>query len=157
MARKGQFKKGGGRVGGGSKSRALVKYRTNTITKYRTRAKPKKQRRSRSRRGGGGSNLLHLGITAGVVGLALSDKSPVPQIKATLLKVPGAKTFGPEVVFGGLALGVDRFFYKSKWLRAAGAVAVVLGALKLGQQNTAFKWLGDVGGDGEDDYIADVD
>ena len=89
------------------------------------------------------------------MGLLLGDKSPVPQVRTLAMKIPGAKTFGPEAAIGVAALGIDRFLYKNKWLRIAGAIGIGLAAVKLGQQYTSFKWLGD--DDDDSDMIADVE
>ena len=69
-------------------------------------------------------------------------------------KIPGAKTFGAPAVVGGIALGIDHFFKRSPWLRAAGYVGIALAAAKLGEQNKDFKFLGDVD---DDEFVGDVD
>lgn len=157
MARKGQFKKGGGRVGEGrarkARSKAMVRTRTRTITKtrYRTR-KGTMRKRSRSRRsGGGGVNLLHLGLAAGGLAFLTGAKSPVPKVKEMAAKIPGAKTFGIPAAVGVGALAVDRWLWRNKWLKLAGIAGVILAATKVGDQGTDFKWVGD-----DDDIIADI-
>lgn len=149
---KGRFIKGGG---GGSKS--LVRYRTKHVTKYRTRSSGRKHhRRSRGRRGGSGSGLTLTKVIVGglSVGVLLGAKSPLPEAKKFFAEtVPGGKTFGPEATFGAIALGVDHFFWKSPWIRAAGLIGVGIAAIKLGNERGEFKFIGD----GSDDFVADVD
>jgi len=165
MARKGQFKKGGGRVGGASRSRsprrskALVKYRTNTVTRYRTRNKSV-ARRARRRGGGGrgGVTAAKVAITAVALGALVGSQNMAPkQVTDFVAKIPGAKTFG-NVAITGLALGAVGHFTNfggrfRPWLRAAGAVGLVAAAIKLGTDNTGFKFVGD----DDDDELMDVD
>lgn len=131
MARKGQFKKGGGRVGGG----ALVKYRAPARPKARRRkaarraapsagrySRPRSEhvdvisvsaprrsskRRSSGRRGG------HHGVTFGKLlgtGIVLANTCEVnngllgDKIYNVVQKIPGAKTLGGAAT-AGLALG----------------------------------------------------
>lgn len=128
-------------------------------------SQPKKVKRHRRRGHGGGifggppsgETLLKLGITGAAIGFLTGDNSPLGSVRTFFTEtVPGGKTFGPVATLGATALVVDRFIYKSKWLRIAGMVGVGIAAVKLGQQGTAFKWLGDDGGGG-DDYVADVE
>ena len=156
---KGQFVKRGG---GGGKSRkrkatALIVASPRTVTKYRTRTVKAKPRRSKGKHAGGMPKLLPMIGTGIAVGWLLGDKSPVPQAREIIMKIPGAKTFGPEAAFGVAALAIDRYAYKSKWLKLAGVIGVGLAAVKLGNQNTGFKWLGDEDGDDDGGMISDVE
>lgn len=149
----GRFKKGG--------SKALVRTRTRTITKYRTRRAPVVHRRRRGRRSGGSG-----GVTAGklaIAGIALAaltaDTSPIApaKVKEIVAKVPGAKTFG-NVAVAGLGLGALAHFTSiggrfRPWMKAAGAVGLVAAAIKLGTDNTGFKFVGD----DDDDMVMDVE
>jgi len=165
MARKGQFKKGGGRVGSATrsrprKSRALVRHRTHTVTRYRTRS-PARRGRRRSTRGGGsgGVTAAKIAITAGVLGAVVgSQNMSIAPVKTFVEKIPGAKTFG-NVAVAGLALGAIGHFTHfggrfRPWLRAAGAVGIVAAAIKLGTDNSGFKFVGD---DDDLDDLMDVD
>lgn len=149
-----------GRFTKGGSSKAMVRYRTKHITKYRTRHAATRPRRRRSGKHSGALSLTKLGIAAvGIGWLTSAQSSPAVKVRDFFATtIPGGKTFGPAAMLGGTALVIDRFVYKSPWLRAAGIVGVVAAALKLGEQNTGFKFLGDVSGDhGEDEFVADID
>jgi len=155
---KGRFVKGGG-------SKALTRTRTRTITKYRTRRARALTHRRRGRRRGGGSGgvtATKLAIAAIGLGALVGDNSPVAPAKAKELagKIPGAKTFG-NVAVVGLGLGAIGHFTHfggrfRPWMRAAGAVGLVAAAIKLGTDNTGFKFVGDDIGD-DDDSLMDVE
>jgi hypothetical protein len=160
MARKGQFKKGGGRVGSGhtkkrSKSRAMV----HTKTRYVTRSAPKKHRRRRGGgKGGGMPRLLPLAITA--AGLAYLTGANGPTfVKENVAKIPGVKTFGAPATLGLGALAVDRFVKPNRWLKLAGVAGLVLAAFQVGTKGPDFKWVGDgeYSGDLEGDDLGDDD
>jgi len=153
-SKSGRFLKGGG-------TKALTRTRTRTITKYRRARSPVRYTRRRARRGGGSG-----GVTAGkvaITGLALgalvgSSNMAPKQVTDFVAKIPGAKTFG-NVAITGLALGALGHFTNvggrfRPWLRAAGAVGLIVAAVKLGTDNTAFKFVGD---DDDDDSLMDVD
>lgn len=167
MARKGQFKKGGGRHGGshtktrsrsrsgGSTAIVVVPQRAPTHKRRATHHTRKVKARGRRRHGGGG----HGGITpAKVVGSAIllanvagTNSGPLgDKVYNLIQKVPGAKTFGGAATAGLLLGGVykfTRFGGKLRpWMAAAGLVGLIGAGLKIGEQGTAFKWLG-----GEDD------
>lgn len=145
MARKGQFKKGGGRHGGGSsKSKAIVRYRTKAVTKWRTRAVARRGR-GRRRRSGDGITLSKLLPIAGAA-LALgyvSGEGNMPEVTDVIKKIPGAKTVGVPMAVGALALGVNKFVFRNKWLRLAGVVGVAVGAYQLGVKKLDVTWMGD--------------
>jgi len=146
MARRGQFKKGGGRVGHHrSKTRYKTKYKTRYKTKYKTRYKTghRGHRRRRRHHGGGGMSLKHLAIAGAGLAFLTGASSPIKAIPDNVAKLPGAKTFGNPAVAGLALLGVDHFLYKNKWLRAAGVVGVVLGAVQVGTKGKDFQWVGD--------------
>jgi hypothetical protein len=169
MARKGQFKKGGGRVGGGSSSRKRSRSRATTAIviagpraparRHRSHAitHHKKGRRRGARRGGHGGvtpakllvSSIVLASAAGTNNGPLGDK-----IYNLVQKVPGAKTFGGAATAGLLCGGLYKFTKIGgrlrPWLAAAGVVGIVGAALKVGEQGTNFKWLGD------DDQVMDV-
>jgi len=150
---KGRFVKGGG-------SKALVRYRTNTVTKWRTRAPAKKHRKHRGRRhhAGGGITLPKIIVGGLAIGALVGKKAiaPEPVKKFFAETVPGGKTFGPEATFGAVALGVDHFLWRNPWLRAAGYIGLGLAALKVGSEQTDFKFVGDDDDLGDDDFDADV-
>lgn len=62
-------------------------------------------------------------------------------------KIPGAKTFGGAAVAGMTIGGVAKFTGIGgrfrPWMRAAGWVGLIAAFLKLGEQGTNFKWVGD--------------
>lgn len=150
---KGRFVKGGG-------SKALVRYRTKHVTKYKTRHVKVRGRR-RSRHGGSSGITLPKVIVGGLAIGALVGKkaiAPEPVKKFFAETVPGGKTFGPEATFGAIALGVDHFLWRNPWLRAAGYVGVALAALKVGSEQTDFKFVGDDDELGDDDdFVSDVE
>lgn len=171
MARKGQFKKGGGRVGsGGSRRRArrstttaIVVAAPRSATRRRSYAPAtRRMRRTRRARGGRGSgiNLLHVGVAA--AGLAYLTSANGPEvIKKVTSKIPGNATFGAAATLGVGCLAVDRFVKPNKWLKLLGTAGVVLAAAQVGAKGKDFKWVGDDGYDdvadiGDDD-LADVD
>lgn len=157
MARKGQFKKGGGRVGSGharkrSSSKAITRYRTRTITKTRrVHVGARKHRRGRRRGGSGGINMLHLGLATAGLAFVTGPKSPITQVRDMGAKIPGAKTFGTAAAVGVAALAVDRFLKPNKWLKLLGTAGVILAAAKIGESGTDFKFVGD-----DDDITADI-
>lgn len=144
MARKGQFKKGGGRHGGGSSSKAIVRYRTKAVTKWRTRSKPTKGRRRRRSSGGGStvSRLLPIALTAAAVGYVAGEGNMV-EVTDQLKRIPGVKTVGVPMGLGIVALGVNKFLFRNKWLKLVGAAGVIIGAAQLGAKKFDLEWLGD--------------
>jgi hypothetical protein len=169
MARKGQFKKGGGRVGG-MPSR-ISGGRGNDVIVVNAPASPRKTKRksvSVKRKGGGkrkgkrrGGSTAR-GITLGkVVGSALvlasvagTNNGPLgSKVYDLVQKVPGAKTFGGAATAGLIAGGLYKFTKFGgrfrPWMAAAGLVGAIAAGLKLGEQGTSFKWLGD----GDDDVM----
>lgn len=165
MGRKGQFKKGGGRVGSGHAKKRHSSHamshspRTVTKTKYVTRAPAKKHHRSRGKSGGGGIKLVHLGIAAAALGYVTSDKNGVAFIRENGAKIPGAATFGTPAAIGLAALAVDRFVKPNKWLRLLGYAGIVVASIKFGSDGTDFKFVGDESGDYDvgDESAGDVD
>lgn len=165
-ARKGQFKKGGGRVGGGAKHRkshrtsggstAIVvvpaakspthKRRSGGMVHHKAKHKAKRHHR----RGGG-----HGGVTvAKIAGTALVLANVVGKNDGLLgstvydwvQKIPGTKTLGPVATTGLVAGGLHRFTRIGgrfrPWLAAAGVVGVVAAFMKLGEVGSNIKWLG---------------
>jgi hypothetical protein len=150
---KGRFIKGGG-------GKSLVRYRTKHITKYKTRhVKVASKRRSRRHGGSSGITLPKIIVGGLAIGALVGKKAiaPEPVKKFFAETVPGGKTFGPEATFGAIALGVDHFLWRNPWLRAAGYLGLGLAALKVGSEQTDFKFVGDDDELGDDDYMADVD
>jgi hypothetical protein len=158
MARKGQFKKGGGRVGHAThtkrrKSTAMTHApRTHTVyrTKYKTRHAVTKHRR-RHAASGAGIKLGHLALATAGLAYVMSEKGPVPTVRTYAAKIPGAATFGTPAAVGIAALAIDRFVKRNKWLKLLGIAGVVLAATKLGDQGADFKFIGD------EDFTGDVD
>ena len=164
MARKGQFKKGGGRVGDGraSSHHRKSKSRTSTAIVVVPRAAPTHKRRSSGHRVAKPAPRKHHrrhgrhGVTVGKViasaivlgSVAGTNSGPLGARAYDIVqKIPGAKTFGGAAV-AGLGLGAlykfTRFGGRFRpWMAAAGLVGVVAAGLKIGEQGTSFKWLGD--------------
>lgn len=170
MARKGQFKKGGGRVGGGpspARGKQIVVIGQRAPARRRaTRsvaivAPPVRHRRQkRHHRGGGrivGGSLTGFGAMA--AGMAWIDSKGVGDdagmfgsVNKMIDKLPGAKTLGRPAT-AGLALGAIEHFTKfggraRPYMKLAGVIGVVLAGAKIGGAGAAFKWLGDVEDDG---------
>lgn len=145
---KGMFKKGGGRVGDGRKGKAR-----RAMVRHKRRSHGGHRKRSRRRGGGGGGlNLGTLAITALAAGALTSSSSPVKFIAEQAAKLPGAKTFGVATTALIAAGAVDYAgLYRNKYLRYAGYLGVGMALLKLGSDNTGFKWLGD------NEYAGDLD
>jgi hypothetical protein len=124
-------------------------------------AKATHKRRRRSHAGGGGGmKLTHLAIAGAGLAYLTSASSPLQFIPQNVAKIPGAKTFGNAATAGLVCLGIDRFVKKNRWLRAAGVIGVVLGAVQLGTKGKDFKWVGDADGysgdvEGDDDELGD--
>lgn len=138
MARKGQFKKGGGRHGDGGK--AIVRYRTNTITKWKTRSAPKKKGR-RSRRGGDTvGKLLPIAVGAAALGYVADN---VPEVTDAIKKIPGVKTVGIPLALGVGGLAVNRLVRRSRIARIVGIVGIAVGLYQFGQKKFDIEWLGD--------------
>lgn len=156
MARKGQFKKGGGRVGQKSRKRRSHS-KAMTVTKTR-KVYVKRKAHRRHRKGSGPLKLTHLALAT--AGLAFVTKAGATtgfqkSVNDFMEKVPGTKTFGSTVMLGLGLLAVDRFVKPNKWLKLAGTAGVVLGAAQIGSKGSEFKFLGD---DSTGDYdLADGD
>ena len=162
MARKGQFKKGGGRVGSGRMSSGggggVIVVAPSAAPRRKSpkrRASPVRRKARRSavaRRSGGGGGVTVGKLVGAGIALASAAGSSTGPLGATVYnlvqKVPGAKTFGGAATAGLMAGGLYKFTKfggrARPWLAAAGVVGVVLAAVKLGEQGTSFKWLGDV-------------
>lgn len=166
MARKGQFKKGGGRVGMPSR---ISGGRGNDVIVVNAPAAQRKTKRKASsvkRRGGKRKGKRRAGATATrgitlgkVVGSAIvlasaagTNNGPLgAKVYDLVQKVPGAKTFGGAATAGLIAGGLYKFTKIGgrfrPWMAAAGLVGVIAAGLKLGEQGTSFKWLGDGGDD----------
>lgn len=173
MARKGQFKKGGGRHGGGSSrtrkrsggSTALVVVAPPRAPARRHTSHPAKQSHSGKRKGGRRRHGGHGGITipklvgTGLVlaNVAGTNNGPLgDKVYNLVQKIPGAKTFGGAAT-AGLAAGAIYKFTRAggrlrPYLACAGLIGVIGAVLKVGEQGTAFKWLGDT-----NDSIMDVE
>jgi len=160
MARKGQFKKGGGRHGhGGSRkrrshSKAIVRTKTRRVYVGGS----KRRRRSGGRKGSGPMKLTHLALAT--AGLAFITKAGATagfqkSINDAMDKVPGTKTFGATAMLGLGLLAIDRFVKPNKWLKLAGTAGIVLAAAQVGTKGSEFKFLGD---DSTGDFdLQDVD
>jgi hypothetical protein len=156
---KGRFIKGSGHKSHASKSRAIVV----TKTRYRSAVahKAKAHKRRRHHGGGAGVKLTHLAIAGAGLAWLAGASSPIQAIPTNIAKIPGAKTFGNPAIAGLACLAADRFIKRNRWLRAAGLVGVVLGAVQVGTKGKDFAWVGDSGdsysGDveGDDDMIGD--
>jgi hypothetical protein len=148
---------------GKTKSRALVRHTGSKVVvrHHHHKAKPAKRRRHHDGGGGTGMTVVKVILAGAALGLVTSGPgSDATGIRAKVYNffadtIPGGKTFGADATLGATALVIDRFFWKNKWLRLAGYIGIAIAAVKLGKQNTDFKWLGDVGHD-DDDYVADV-
>lgn len=112
-------------------------------------------------------SMEHVGITGLILGAVAGTKS-TPIIGDTVynlaLKVPGAKTFGGPAAVGGVIWGASALLNvrgKARtWANAAGLISLGIVALKVGQEQTGLKWLGDSGSDmfarGARDAIRDI-
>lgn len=172
MARKGQFKKGGGRHGGGSsKSRkrssgstAIVVVPSRAPARRHSSGHPARRHKGRKHRrhsghgGRGGITIPKLAGTALILAnVAGTNNGPLgDKVYNLVQKIPGAKTFGGAATAGltaGAIYKFTRFGGRFRpYLACAGLVGVVGALLKIGEQGTAFKWLGDV-----TDQVMDVE
>ena len=159
MARKGQFKKGGGRVGGATKTkrRRTASRAMTTTTRHVHHAAPVRRRRrgGRGRSSGGGVRLMPLALAA--VGLSYLTGAHGPAfVRTNVAKIPGVKTFGATAVTGVALLAIDRYVKPNKWLKLAGIAGVVLAAVQVGTKGADFKWLGDEGTGDHYDMTGDL-
>jgi len=152
MARdsKGRFLKkrsGGGRRARRSSSTAIVRRRSSSPAPRR------RGRRRGSNGGGGGGGRLSLSTigpplaAAAVLGYVVkrSGSSGIgAQVIELAKKVPGQKTFGTAPAVGAIALGLDRFVFRHRYLRLIGMAGLIIGAYDAGGTKD-LKWVGNVG------------
>jgi hypothetical protein len=167
MARKGQFKKGGGRVGmqrvSGGRGNDVIVVNAPAPAKRKSKrraspAKRKGKRRGGVRRGGTGGITIAKVVGSGIVLASVAGTNNGPlgaKVYDLVQKIPGTKTLG-GVATVGLGCGALWKFTKfggrfRPYLGAAGLVGAIAAALKLGEAGTSFKWLGD------GDAMMDVD
>src|SRR4029078_10032052 len=173
MARKGQFKKGGGRHGGGSSkplrrgssAPSLVVVTPRAPARRHASHHPAKRHKGHGRRrrghGGGGRGGVTIrklvGTTLVLANVCGTNNGPLgDKVYNLVQKIPGAKTFGGAAT-AGLAAGAIYKFTRMggrfrPYLACAGLIGVIGAALKIGEQGTAFKWLGDT-----NDQVMDVE
>jgi len=134
-----------------------------TAVVHRRRSSPRRRhhrRRRSSRRGGAGNpSLLQSLVAAAAVGYVIEN---VPSVTELASKIPGAKTFGNAAAIGAVALGVDHFVYRNKWVRLIGVGGAMIAAYQLGTKKFNVKWVGDdmgapMLGDPDDGMIADLE
>lgn len=138
MARKGQFKKGGGRHGDAGK--AIVRYRTKAVTKWRTRSATKVKRRRSSSRQDIVKKVLPIALGAAALGYVSEN---VPEVTDIIKKIPGAKTVGVPLAVGVGALAFNRFVRANRIARIIGVVGIAVGAYQFGVKKFDVEWLGD--------------
>lgn len=163
MARKGQFKKGGGRHGGtSSRPRSRSRRSTALVVVAPPRAPARRRskhahvvhhRRGRRKGSGGpasGCTIPKLIGTTLILGnVAGTNNGPLGATVYNLVqKIPGTKTFGGAATAGMVLGAVGKWTgiggpRLRPWLRCAGIVGVIAAGLKVAEQGTAFKWLGD--------------
>jgi len=90
--------------------------------------------------------LAIAGLALGAVFGENSSIAPA-QAKAVVQKIPGSKTFGNTAI-AGMAIGAVHHFTHfggrfRPWMKAAGLVGLALAAVKLGTDNTSFKFVGE--------------
>lgn len=145
MARKGQFKKGGGRVGGSShtshtksrsrKSTAIVVRQPQTVVvrPSASRAPAKRHHgggRRRNGNGGDGASLLQLGKEAGIaalMGYTIGDKAP--HKLEFLDKIPDIGKLPKEAIIGGIAYALRR---KHRLIASVARVGFIVAGNKVG-------------------------
>lgn len=145
MARKGQFKKGGGRVGGTShskshkshaKSRSIVVRQPAPIVVRTTSHAPAKRHGGGRRRrggssGGGDLSLNRIGKLAGIgalLGFTVGDGAPK---KLEILdKLPSIGKLPQEAIIGGIAYVLRR---KHRLLADTALVSLIVAGNKLGR------------------------
>jgi len=148
---KGRFVKGGSTRRRSRRSGALVVSRPSrplVVTRYRTRH-VKHRRRGRRGAASGGVSMGKLAIAGLALGAVFGENSSIApaQAKAVVQKIPGSKTFGNTAI-AGMAIGAVHHFTHfggrfRPWMKAAGLVGLALAAVKLGTDNTSFKFVGE--------------
>jgi len=144
MARVGQFKKGGGRVTNGRRSRSTAVARRSpaVVTRYRTRTVKVARRRRHSAHGtahGGGRIVpgpfrLKSAAIASIVGYSEAKKG-LPMLSDTLAKLPTVGKLPREAV---AALILNYFANKSPWIDAAAQAYFDIAGYKLGMSGYEF-------------------
>ena len=150
MARKGQFKKGGGRVGDGASRKAAPRRRRSSS------AAPARRRRRRGFSAGAGAvtlgKLVLVGAGLGILTASTSEHKLnflVGEKKGEegiLTKLPGYKSFGGPVMCGLICAGATAIGVSNNpWVKAAGYLGLGGAALAVGASGTKFKLEGDGG------------
>lgn len=139
-----------------AKSKSKKKHRKSTAMTHTRTTRAAKRTHRRRRHGGSFAGVPVVPVALAAAGLAyLTGKSGPKQVQDLAAKIPGVKTFGPLAVTGLACLAADRFVKRNKWLRVAGVVGVAAAAMKIGEQGSSFKWVGDSDDIGDYD-IADI-
>lgn len=156
--RNGQFVKTKTHHRGASRARstttAIVVAAPRTMSRPRPRIVYTKKKHH-ARRGRGkhaGLNIKTLAIAGAGLAFLTSASSPIQAIPNAVNKIPGAKTFGATTMAGAACLAINHF-KPNKWLKAAGWVGVIAGALQVGAKGTDFKWVGDA----SNEFSGDID
>lgn len=116
--RRGQFTKGGG-------SRAIVRYRSRPVVKYRTRTRVVRSRRRGAGRGGVTTDIKELGWQfAANAGYGYLREGGTQNFNEFLDKVPGADSLGKDLRNALVFWALDRYAVKSVILRRLAMAAV---------------------------------
>lgn len=147
MARKGQFKKGGGRVGGGSShtthrtkhrksggSKSIVVRQPAPIVNVRTSNAPAKRHHTGRRRHGGGGGDLSMNRVAKLAGigalLGFTVGDGAPKKLEILDKIPDIGKLPKEAVIGGIAYVLRK---KHRLLGDIALASLIVAGNKLGR------------------------
>jgi hypothetical protein len=130
----------------GHKTMAKRRHRRTRAIVRRSRSyhPHRRHHRRRRRHGGGGGGIRPLPFALAAAGIAYLTSNNGPKtVKDMVAKIPGNKTFGAPAMLGIGCLAVDKFVKRNKWLRLAGYAGIAAAAMKIGEQGSAFKWVGD--------------
>lgn len=139
---------------GGSprKAKKHVAKKSKAMTKHRKHYAKKTHRRGRRR--SAGLSPMTLGIAGLGLGYLSGSQGPTA-VKNFAAKIPGTKTLGPVATLGLACFAINKWVKPNKYLKYAGYIGIAAAALKIGDQGSNMKWVGEPDISGYD--LEDVD
>lgn len=116
-----------------------VAKKSKAITRRRRSHAPKTHRRHRR---GAGLSPMTLGIAGLGLGYLSGSQGPA-MVKDFAAKIPGTKTLGPVATLGLACFAINKWVKPNKYLKYAGYIGIAAAALKIGDQGSNMKWVGD--------------
>lgn len=138
-------------------SKPVVVTRTRTV-------KVKAKRRGRRKGGGAGNSPsvpMLVGAAAALAYIGADQKADTlaAKIMANVQKLPGAKTVGTEGAIGLVALGVNHFVYRNRFIKAVGLVGCAFGVATVVRRVVlgGEVYVGDDDVGGGEGFVSDVE